>query len=101
MPMMRLEFRLRQDLLPLCGTELREGAERGKAAFERGAVRIVPFEMIRVDFNLANASRLTQPQDQPVVSGPAPPLRLPAVTHVGGAPGHDHVVFGPVMHVAG
>ena len=56
---------------------------RRETTFERAALREVALEVIGVDLDrLDRRPWPAEPQDQPVVSGPAPAPGLPAVSHV-------------------
>src|SRR5260221_6929278 len=103
MQLVRAELRPRQDLLPTRGIacKRREARLSRPAAFEGGALRVASLEMVRVDLDPVEDSGGAEPQDEPIMSRTAPPTRLPAVAHVRGAAGHDQVVLGAEVHVAG
>src|ERR1700753_3039169 len=60
--------------------------------FERAAFGEVAFEVRGVNLDAFDLARSAEPYDAPVMSGAAPPLRLPPVAHVSAATRHDEVV---------
>src|SRR5262249_34970777 len=102
--------------VPRVGLQLRAGEERlplklrvlesfdrhidGVTAFQRAALRKIALEPRSIDFQPANMTGLPEPDDGPIMAGPAPSLGFPAVTHVSGASRHDQIVTMTEEHVA-
>src|SRR5262245_13881819 len=100
MTMARAQLRPGQELRPGDVRQRFDRHARRKAPVDRGALRIVALEVIRVDLHFANKAWRAQPHYRPIVSGPAAAPCFPPIAHVPGAGRHDHVVLRAEVHVA-
>src|SRR6476659_6484695 len=91
------ERRRGQDFLP---PALRRQRITGLQHLERATPRRVSLEIARVHFDAADDPGKAEAQDRPVVTGPASPLRFPAVVHPERRAGKNEVVPLAEEHVA-
>ena len=54
----------------------------GVAVLEHAGPRRIPLEVIRIKLYAMNCSAARQTHDRPIVSGTAPPPRLPTISHM-------------------
>ena len=95
----RLEARLREERSPAVVLRSVGVAVRARGDVDRAEVGRVALEVQRVDDRALDRALRRETDDDPVGARTAPALRLPAITHVHAAAGHDQVVARAEEHV--
>src|ERR1051325_3358775 len=91
MARVRLQFRARQDVGP-SNRQIRKFVFRKTAQtgdFKRTALGKVSLEPGSINFDALNFSRRSEFNDYPVMTGTAPPLCFPTITHICSSTRHD------------